>query len=159
MYFLFFSDVLNVLTILTASMPLLTGEGLGAYDHHIVKFCAILYLIQIMAGLTSASTNATVDSEEADVQRLANWVSECVGSSDKVGPSANTVRKAMLHYLRCAALFFHFISDVPLPSAVRSKNKTFKDTEMYEILSEYLSLPKSLSELIRDEDTYGLVNK
>ena len=48
---------------------------------------------------------------------------------------------------------------MPLPSAVHSKNKTFKDTEMYEILSEYLSLPKSLSELIRDEDTYGLVNK
>ena len=93
----------------------------------------------------------------------AQWVSECVGSSDKVRPSAGTVRSAFLHFLRCAAMFYHYVSDVPLPiSGANSANddqKNYTDTEIYRILSKYLSLPESLGDLIKDQDTYGLVTR
>ena len=68
--FLSFPDIMNVLVILTATMPLFTGEPFGKFDHHIVKYCAILYLIQIMAGLTSSNGSSDGDSDESDVQRF-----------------------------------------------------------------------------------------
>ena len=64
---------MNVLVILTATMPLFTGEPFGKFDHHIVKYCAILYLIQIMAGLTSSDGFSDRDSDESDVQRLGKY--------------------------------------------------------------------------------------
>ena len=64
---------MNVLVILTATMPLLTGESFGKFDHHIMKYCAILYLIQIMAGLTSSGGSSVRDSDESDVQRLGKY--------------------------------------------------------------------------------------
>ena len=64
---------MNVLIILTATMPLFTGEPFGKFDHHIVKYCAILYLIQIMAGLTSSDGFSDRDSDESDVQRLGKY--------------------------------------------------------------------------------------
>ena len=93
----------------------------------------------------------------------AQWVSECVGSSDKVRPSAGTVRSAFLHFLRCAAMFYHCVSDVPLPisGAISANNdqKNYTDTEIYTILSKYLSLPETLGDLIKDQDTDGLMNR
>ena len=150
-----FSDILNAMIILSASMPLLNGESHGTLDHHLVKFCAIMYLVQIMAGLTQI-TDSRPDSEDLEVQRLARWVSEIIGSSDKLGPNlTSSVRKAMLHFLRCAAQFYHFVTEVPLPNTRGGES----DKEVYEILSNYLSLPKNLGDLIKDEDTYNLVNK
>ena len=66
-------DIINVLVILTATMPFLTGERFGKFDHHIMKYCAILYLIQIMAGLTSSDGFSDRDSDESDVQRLGKY--------------------------------------------------------------------------------------
>ena len=57
-----------------------------------------------------------LDPEEIEVQKLAKTVSEVVGVSDKVQLKAGKVRKAMIHFLRCAALMFHYITDVPLPT-------------------------------------------
>ena len=54
-------------------MPFLTGERFGKFDHHIMKYCAILYLIQIMAGLTSSDGFSDRDSDESDVQRLGKY--------------------------------------------------------------------------------------
>ena len=53
--------------ILSASMPLMNGDSFGTLDHHVVKFSAILYLVQIMAGLTQ--TDPKPDSEDTDVLR------------------------------------------------------------------------------------------
>ena len=61
------------MVILTATMPFLTGERFGKFDHHIMKYCAILYLIQIMAGLTSSDGFSDRDSDESDVQRLGKY--------------------------------------------------------------------------------------
>ena len=187
-----FPDIINVLVILTATMPFLTGERFGKFDHHIMKYCAILYLIQIMAGLTSSDGFSDRDSDESDVQRLgkysqlfvylifftfflenkffflfpAQWVSECVGSSDKVRSSAGTVRRGFLHFLRCAAMFYHCVTDVPLPisgaiigASNSADQKNYTDIEIYKILSKYLSLPESLGDLIKDQDTYGLITR
>lgn len=148
-------DMLNVLMLLTCSMPLIVPDtALGSLDHHVVRLCSIMHLIQIFAGLKpNDQERDTNDPEEADVQKMAKWVSELAGVSDKLPVKARRVRRAMIRFLRCTALFFHFVTDVPLPTLENDDEKV-----AYARLSEYLSLPKSLRELINDPDTLDLTH-
>ena len=48
-------DLVNVLIVLTTSMPMLIKDSaLGQFDHHVVRLWACLCLIQILAGLKSS---------------------------------------------------------------------------------------------------------
>ena len=121
-----------------------------------VKFCAILYLIQTLAHLESKDTEETNDEDEPDVQRMASWISQIAGRSDTISKKAKGVRKAMLRFLRCSALFFHYITDIPLPSA---DDIGCDDCAYYTALSEYLNLPPTLKQLINDKDTFSLAQR
>lgn len=147
-------DIVNLLIILSGSIPMLEKSGLLGLDHHIVKLCAILYLVQIMAGLESSFKEIQDDPEEPEVQKLAKWVSESFGSSDKIKLKAGEVRKSMIRFLRCAAMFYHCITDVPLPML-----DDVNEASIYATLSAYLSLPRTLSELINQGDTYECLNR
>ena len=76
------------------------------------------------------------------------------------------MRRGFLHFLRCAAMFYHCVNDVPLPisgaiigASNSADQKNYTDIEIYKILSKYLSLPESLGDLIKDQDTYGLITR
>ena len=136
-------------------------SALGSYDHHVVRLCACLYLTQVMSGLRSNYDEKNLESpdpEEIEVHRLAKTVSEVVGISDTIQSKARKVRRAMIHFLRCAALFFHLITDIPLPT-LENEDSTADDITVYAVLSEYLSLPKTLRELINHQDTFDLVHR
>lgn len=151
-------DLLHVLIIMTASMPLLFKDAsVGSFDHHVMRFCAILHLIQIVAGLRSQSEEIQgQDPNEADVHKLAKWVSQVVGTADRVTPKANLVQRAMIKFLRCSALFFHFVTNVPLPVL---EGDHLDDHTIYSVLSQYLSLPPTLSELINQPDNYEIMDR
>ena len=149
-------DVINLMMILTASMPMLIKDAsLGSLDHHVIKFCAIICLIQILAGLKEADSEE--DPEEPEVQKMAKWISEVIGSSDKVLNKAAKVRKSMIRFLRCSALFFHYATGISLP--MLEESQCHDDHVVYAALSEYLSLPKTLRELINHLDTFDIVNR
>jgi hypothetical protein len=95
-------------------------------------------------------------SHHYQVHRLAQWVSSVTGSSDKVKFKAAAVRRKMLRFLRCAALYFHMVTDVQLPL---NSDKIQNESDLYSSLAEYLALPKTLSQLIEDKSTMGLVDK
>lgn len=167
-------DLVNVLIILTAGMPtLIKDSALGSFDHHVVRLCACLSLIQILASSRSNCEEKNMkgeylqgcrkmqkldsDPEEIDVQKLAKTVSEVVGISDTVQFKAGKVRQAMIHFLRCASMLFHYVTGVPLPTL--EKDDSADDMVVYAALSEYLSLPKTMRELINDQDTFDLVHR
>uniref|UniRef100_A0A8C4PXU3 E3 ubiquitin-protein ligase n=1 Tax=Eptatretus burgeri TaxID=7764 RepID=A0A8C4PXU3_EPTBU len=56
------------------------------------------------------------------------------------------LRAAILPFFRCAALFFHFLLGVPLPSGLQGNGP-----EQFDLLCHYLSLPTNLTTLF---DTY-----
>ena len=147
-------DIINFMMMLNAAMPLMIPDtALGSTDQHVVKFCAILYLIQTLACLESESDAS--DPEDPEVHRFSVWISEVTGRSDTITKKAKIVRQAMLRFLRCSALFFHFITDIPLPSGEGAND----DLDYYAALSEYLNLPTSLKLLINDKDTFELVQR
>ena len=80
-----------------------------------------------------------------------------VGISDTVQFKAGKVRQAMIHFLRCASMLFHYVTGVPLPTL--EKDDSADDMVVYAALSEYLSLPKTMRELINHQDTFDLVHR
>ena len=57
-------DLVNVLIILTAGMPtLIKDSALGSFDHHVVRLCACLSLIQILASTRSNSEEKNMKGE------------------------------------------------------------------------------------------------
>jgi len=88
-------DMINFMMMLTASMPLLLPDSpIGSTDHHVVKFCAILYLILTLAHLESKDPEETNDEDEADVQRMASWISQIVGRSDTISKKSKRCTKS-----------------------------------------------------------------
>ena len=54
-------------------------------------------------------------------------------------------------------MLFHYVTDVPLPTL--EKDDSADEMVVYATLSEYLSLPKTMRELINHQDTFDLVHR
>ena len=65
------------------------------------------------------------------------------------------VKEKMLHSLRCASLFFHVYTDVPLPSGITISGAM----DVYKGLTHYLGLPSSLSALLKVPGTTELIDR
>jgi hypothetical protein len=61
----------------------------------------------------------------------------------------------MVHFLRCASLFFHVYTDVPLPSGITISGPI----DVYKGLTNYLGLPSSLSALLKVPGTTELIDR
>ena len=61
----------------------------------------------------------------------------------------------MVHFLRCASLFFHVYTDVPLPTEVTVSGPL----DVYRGLMSYLGLPTSLSTLLKVPGTTELIDR
>ena len=160
-------DVINLLVILVTSFPTFKKEAMfGSNDHNILRLCALIALVQIVAGLKDViggdSPDASSEEEEVDekeVLRFTKWISNYVGNSDKLPKEsvARTVKAKMLRFLRCAALFFHYYTDVPLPRPAASDTEADLHS-VYKTLSDYLSLP-TLGCLISHPFTFDFIDR
>ncbi|XP_048585826.1 E3 ubiquitin-protein ligase UBR2 isoform X2 [Nematostella vectensis] len=57
------------------------------------------------------------------------------------------LRSKVLPFLRCAALFYHFLTEIPGPSSLKAPHQPTAEEE-WEALCHYLSVPVSLTELL-----------
>lgn len=79
-------------------------------------------------------------------------------SSSQVDNIASMIKSKLLPFLRCTALFYHFLTEIMPPKKLTddllqsSSALTIEDIEEREfvILCEYLALPKKLSELFKN---------
>lgn len=151
-------DMIHFLVLLANAMPFLFKDTtFGSLDHHVIRLCTILYLVQTLAGLREVAGTDEQDPEESEVQKIAKWVSEVTGCSDRVHAKARYVRKAMIKFLRCVSLFYHCVTDVPLPVII--DNEVVDDALVFAKLCDYLTLPRSLKDLINHQDTFELVQR
>ncbi len=163
-------DVFNLLVILVTSFPIFKKKGgskFGSDDHNILRLCTLTALIQIVAGLNETvsgdlpeTSSEEEENDEKEVLRLVKWVSTYVGNADKLPKELilRTVKAKMLRFLRCASLFFHFYTDVPLPKSTSGSGRSSSLSEAYKSLSDYLSLP-TLGCLISHPFTFEFVDR
>ncbi|XP_069420578.1 E3 ubiquitin-protein ligase UBR2 isoform X5 [Ovis canadensis] len=146
-------DMFHLLVGLVLAFPSLqcqdfSGISLGTGDLHIFHLVTMAHIVQIL--LTSCTEKSGMDQENAAgkeeelaVLALYKMIQQYTGSALKEMPSGwhlwRNVRAGIMPFLRCSALFFHYLNGVPSPPEIQASG-----TSHFEHLCNYLSLPNNL---------------
>ncbi|XP_045150705.1 E3 ubiquitin-protein ligase UBR2 [Echinops telfairi] len=151
-------DMFHLLVGLVLAFPALqcqdfSGISLGTGDLHIFHLVTMAHIIQIL--LASCTEENGMDQEEppgeeeSAVLSLYSTLREHTGSALKEAPSGwhlwRSVRAGIMPFLKCSALFFHYLNGVPSPPEVQVTG-----TSHFEHLCNYLSLPSNLIRLFQE---------
>ncbi|XP_061254196.1 E3 ubiquitin-protein ligase UBR2 isoform X6 [Bos javanicus] len=146
-------DMFHLLVGLVLAFPSLqcqdfSGISLGTGDLHIFHLVTMAHIVQIL--LTSCTEKSGMDQENAAgkeeelaVLALCKMIQQYTGSALKEMPSGwhlwRNVKAGIMPFLRCSALFFHYLNGVPSPPEIQASG-----TSHFEHLCNYLSLPNNL---------------
>ncbi|XP_021115463.1 E3 ubiquitin-protein ligase UBR2 isoform X5 [Heterocephalus glaber] len=145
-------DMFHLLVSLVLAFPALqcqdfSGISLGTGDLHIFHLVTMAHIVQIL--LTSCTEENGMDQEnltgeeELATLTLYKILHQCTGSALKEIPSGwhlwRSVRAGIMPFLKCSALFFHYLNGVPAPSDIQVSGASH-----FEHLCNYLSLPTNL---------------
>uniref|UniRef100_A0A663LTV5 E3 ubiquitin-protein ligase n=1 Tax=Athene cunicularia TaxID=194338 RepID=A0A663LTV5_ATHCN len=128
-------DMFHLLVSLVLSFPAIhcqdfSGVSLGTGDLHLFHLVTMAHIIQIL--LTSSTGN---EGKSAALKEISSgwhlW---------------RNLKAGIMPFLRCSALFFHYLNGVPAPSEIQGT---------FEHLCSYLSLPNNLTCLFQ-ENIVGL---
>ncbi|XP_056213121.1 E3 ubiquitin-protein ligase UBR2 isoform X1 [Falco biarmicus] len=151
-------DMFHLLVSLVLSFPAIhcqdfSGISLGTGDLHLFHLVTMAHIIQIL--LTSPTEENGMDQEnsnseeEAAVLTLYKYLCQCTGSALKEITSGwhlwRNLKAGIMPFLRCSALFFHYLNGVPAPSEIQVSG-----TNQFEHLCSYLSLPNNLTCLFQE---------
>eukprot|EP00095_Tigriopus_kingsejongensis_P008844 maker-scaffold15_size728074-snap-gene-2.18 protein:Tk08844 transcript:maker-scaffold15_size728074-snap-gene-2.18-mRNA-1 annotation:"ubiquitin-protein ligase e3 component n-recognin-" len=153
-------DPLNILITLTSSIANFGDDyhAFGKQDHFVVRVCFLVQLLQVLHGfqpIVGSETDMIVQDlppswieEEQIVSRLFRDMAALTGQTEYGLPQnlASQVKKKMMHFMRCASLFYHYYTDVPLPKK-----------EGYTDLCLYLGLPKNLRTILEDKGAKEII--
>ncbi|GLH05833.1 E3 ubiquitin-protein ligase UBR1 [Gryllus bimaculatus] len=161
---LFEWDSFGILVPLTLSLPSLfstdapppvpTGD---AQDLNVLKLIFAANAVKALLTLDTSSLEEAMDVEDDDKDEealrplidLIRSAHAAAGLTPDLGdlPSARQlwahVRNASLPFLRCCALFYHFLTGVPAPPAL-----TEAHGDTFENLCSYLDLPVGVTDLL-----------
>uniref|UniRef100_A0A8C0KC20 E3 ubiquitin-protein ligase n=1 Tax=Canis lupus dingo TaxID=286419 RepID=A0A8C0KC20_CANLU len=153
-------DMFHLLVGLVLAFPALqcqdfSGISLGTGDLHIFHLVTMAHIVQIL--LTSCTEENGMDQEnpageeELAVLALYKTLHQCTGSALKEIPSGwhlwRNVRNGIMPFLKCCALFFHYLNGVPSPPELQVSG-----TSHFEHLCNYLSLPNNLICLFQENN-------
>lgn len=151
-------DMFHLLVGLVLSFPALqcqdfSGSSLATGDLHIFHLVTLAHIVQIL--LTSCTEENGMDQEnptgeeELAILSLHKTLHRCTGSALDEAPSGwhlwRSVRAGILPFLKCSALFFHYLNGVPAPPDLQVSG-----TSHFEHLCNYLSLPTNLIRLFQE---------
>uniref|UniRef100_A0A8C8SAP4 E3 ubiquitin-protein ligase n=1 Tax=Pelusios castaneus TaxID=367368 RepID=A0A8C8SAP4_9SAUR len=119
-------DMFHLLVSLVLSFPAIycqdfSGVSLGTGDLHIFHLVTMAHIVQIL--LTSSTGNVSLFSSVM-VYCWHLW---------------RSIKAGIMPFLRCSALFFHYLNGVPVPSEIQVTGAS-----QFEHLCSYLSLPNNL---------------
>lgn len=151
-------DMFHLLVGLVLSFPALqcqdfSGSSLATGDLHIFHLVTLAHIVQIL--LTSCTEENGMDQEnptgeeELAILSLHKTLHRCTGSALDEAPSGwhlwRSVRAGILPFLKCSALFFHYLNGVPAPPDLQVSGASH-----FEHLCNYLSLPTNLIRLFQE---------
>ncbi|XP_035225375.1 E3 ubiquitin-protein ligase UBR2-like [Stegodyphus dumicola] len=165
-------DAFSLLAFLVLSMPVLFESSepdktrvlhpLGtALDKHILHLLLTFHFVQVLLTypfqeeenmdtdeMSEVSETSKLHGENVTALLFYEEVCTAAGFDQRLpAPSGHTIvhclKTGSLPFLRCAAIFFHVLTDTPSTSALQEVN----DTE-FESICKYLGLPTTLDELL-----------
>uniref|UniRef100_UPI00398E757E E3 ubiquitin-protein ligase UBR2 n=1 Tax=Pristiophorus japonicus TaxID=55135 RepID=UPI00398E757E len=150
-------DMFHLLVSLVFSFPALychdfTGVSLAVGHHHLFHLVTMAHIVQIL--LTSSTEENTMDQESADGDEEAAALAMYDKLRQYSGSALNLmssgwhlwqyIKTGIMPYLRCSALFFHYLNSVPVPVELQENGP-----QHFELLCRYLSLPTNLMSLFQ----------
>ncbi|XP_048661276.1 E3 ubiquitin-protein ligase UBR2 isoform X4 [Marmota marmota marmota] len=153
-------DMFHLLVGLVLAFPALqcqdfSGVSLSTGDLHIFHLVTMAHIIQIL--LTSCTEENGMDQEnptgeeELAVLALYKTIHQYTGSALKEIPSGwhlwKSIRAGIMPFLKCSALFFHYLNGVPSPPDIQVSGLSH-----FEHLCNYLSLPTNLICLFQENN-------
>ncbi|XP_043917807.1 E3 ubiquitin-protein ligase UBR2 isoform X2 [Protopterus annectens] len=150
-------DMFHLLVSLILAFPAvhcqdILGFSVHTGDLYLFHLVTMAHIVQIL--LTSLPEENTMDQEissteeEVAVAALYNILRRHTKSALKERSSGwhlwHNLKAGILPFLRCSALFFHYLSGVPPPAELRVHGPNH-----FEHLCRYLSLPTNLIDLFR----------
>uniref|UniRef100_A0A1W7R9B1 E3 ubiquitin-protein ligase n=1 Tax=Hadrurus spadix TaxID=141984 RepID=A0A1W7R9B1_9SCOR len=162
-------DAFSLLVSLALSTPNLFGndEGKSAtkpvplplgsiLDQHLLHVVYVFHLVQLLLTYTYPDDEAMEtdsiediqDSEETIAFHFFKEVMYAAGlAQNKTLPSGiqivQSIHEGMLPFLRCCALFYHYVTDITPPQQLQQL-----DSNEYQHLCHYLGLPIHISEIL-----------
>ena len=166
-------DAFGLLVFCIVSYPALTypdrdaNFSIGKEDQNILVLCYVAHIVQILINYPISSLEqlpmekfGLKAQDDKAIRQLTQKISSYLGveyitktqqisKKDENGSKdtiSNILKKKSLRFLRCASLFFHFYTDIPLPEGKPGKENSLETS--YEALTSYLGLPNTFSKLI-----------
>ncbi|XP_048391608.1 E3 ubiquitin-protein ligase UBR2 isoform X2 [Stegostoma tigrinum] len=152
-------DMFHLLVSLVLSYPALhcqdfTGVSLAVGHLHLFHLVTTAHIVQIL--LTSSTEENTMDQENADgdeeaaaltlYDKLRQYSGSALNSMTSGWHLWQYIKTGIIPYLRCSALFFHYLNNVPAPVELQENGP-----HHFELLCRYLSLPTNLMSLFKTE--------
>ncbi|XP_066525852.1 E3 ubiquitin-protein ligase UBR1 isoform X2 [Hoplias malabaricus] len=156
-------DFFHLLVGLVLSIPALYQEESvdlqpsaisSAYNHlHLVQLVTMAHVIQLL--LTSQDSSTVIGGGEEEEARAAAALyftvsqhTDGLGSNVSGSTIADSVKRGILPFLRCAALFFNCLTGVPPPEELSSIEES-SESQVH-LLCSYLALPYNLFQLFQE---------
>uniref|UniRef100_A0A6M2DXW0 E3 ubiquitin-protein ligase n=1 Tax=Xenopsylla cheopis TaxID=163159 RepID=A0A6M2DXW0_XENCH len=149
-------DTFGMLVSLTFSMPSLFSDQKqvaipcgGTLDYFILNLLFLCNIVKIIITIDIDEVNMDTDNSETNNTPFVEYVMR-IKSICKLSVNINrnnleeNIKQASLPFLRCCALFYHFLTDVPAPKTLTVGLGT------YEELCAYLGLEKDFNKLINN---------
>ncbi|XP_067901224.1 E3 ubiquitin-protein ligase UBR2 isoform X1 [Heterodontus francisci] len=152
-------DMFHLLVSLVLSFPALhchdfTGVSLAVGHLHLLHLVTMAHIVQIL--LTSSTEENSMDQESADgdeeaaaltvYDKLRQYSGSALNSMTSGWHLWQYIKTGIIPYLRCSALFFHYLNSVPVPVELQENGP-----HHFELLCHYLSLPTNLMSLFQTE--------
>ncbi|XP_063240177.1 E3 ubiquitin-protein ligase UBR2 [Bacillus rossius redtenbacheri] len=166
-------DSFGILVPLTLALPsLLESEQSsriptgGVQEWYILRVLFLANVVKIMLTCDFSGGILPMDVDGEEAQSSVSAVTDLLATvrkeagldapSDDVDANAVwlQVKETSVPFLRCCALFFHFLTNVPVPACLREPGG-----DTYENLCAYLGLPGGLGELASGPAARELVSR
>ncbi|XP_078413257.1 E3 ubiquitin-protein ligase UBR2 isoform X1 [Cetorhinus maximus] len=153
-------DMFHLLVSLVLSFPALhchdfTGVSLAVGHLHLFQLVTMAHIVQIL--LTSSTEENSMDQESADgaeeaaaltvYDKLRQYSGSALNSMSSGWHLWQYIKTGIMPYLRCSALFFHYLNSVPVPVELQENGACH-----FELLCRYLHLPENLMSLFQTEN-------
>uniref|UniRef100_A0A8C6VFG7 E3 ubiquitin-protein ligase n=1 Tax=Naja naja TaxID=35670 RepID=A0A8C6VFG7_NAJNA len=145
-YFLLYLQVCLIFSFPAVHCQDFSGVSLGTGDIHIFHLVTMAHIVQII--LTSSTGKAyclgyikciIFKPEIFFVEKQNNFISSPLKEISSGWHLWKSIKTGIMPFLRCSAMFFHYLNGVPIPSELKANG-----ANQFEYLCSYLSLPSNL---------------
>ncbi|OWA51878.1 E3 ubiquitin-protein ligase UBR2 [Hypsibius exemplaris] len=130
--------------------------GSDVFDHSLLSTVYVLHVLQTLVFLPEnpAGSSPPLTTRETEIEpglRIA--YGRFHGGKPVPADLELRVRHAVWPFLRCAAIFYHFLTGMAAPKSLRKENQNVNDE--YDDLMSYLALPRSFTEFLSSNPSLG----